>query len=332
MATLKDVAQKACVDVSTVSRALNNTSYVHPDTKARIYAAAKELGYHPNVVAKALRQGKSHTIGVVCPRLHLSIFSEVLQGIETQARALNYGTIISIFEDDPKAEKECLKRMRNGLVDGIIISASGKNNRLLQDIAASGIPLIQMIRRQDYKISSIEADYEGSGYQSVKYLYQKGRRHIGFVVGNLNLNPYCGRYDGYQKAIREFGLEEILAESTVPGNGFDHGYDCAQILMDNYSELDAIVTAKDTQGLGAMRAVRDRGLRIPEDIAVMSLTGHQLGNMLETRMTSLEMPAREMGEKASQMLISDIEAISETKKPTPFHLTFPFTLVEREST
>ena len=88
MATLKDVAKLACVDVSTVSRALNNTSYVHPDTKERIYAAAKELGYHPNIMAQALRQGKRHTIGVVVPRLHLAIFSEILQGIEQTARSM----------------------------------------------------------------------------------------------------------------------------------------------------------------------------------------------------------------------------------------------------
>lgn len=88
MATLKDVARLACVDISTVSRALNNTSYVHPETKKRVYAAAKELGYQPNVMAQALRQGKRRTIGVVVPRLHLAIFSEILQGIEEEARSL----------------------------------------------------------------------------------------------------------------------------------------------------------------------------------------------------------------------------------------------------
>ena len=114
MATLKDVARLACVDVSTVSRALNNTSYVHPDTKARIYAAAKELGYHPNVMAQALRQGRRHVIGVVVPRLHLAIFSEILQGIEREAGQLGYSTLICFTEDDPKAEKDCLNRLRGG--------------------------------------------------------------------------------------------------------------------------------------------------------------------------------------------------------------------------
>ena len=104
MATLKDVAKLANVDVSTVSRALNNTSYVHPDTKERIYAAAKELGYHPNVMAQALRQGKRHTIGVVVPRLHMAIFSEILQGIEQQASELGYATLICSTNDNPKTD------------------------------------------------------------------------------------------------------------------------------------------------------------------------------------------------------------------------------------
>lgn len=104
MATLKDVAQRACVDVSTVSRALNNTSYVHPETKARIVAAAKELGYRPNVMAKALRQGRRHTLGVIVPRLHLTLFSEILPGIEHEAERLGYSTLISTTDDDPQRE------------------------------------------------------------------------------------------------------------------------------------------------------------------------------------------------------------------------------------
>ena len=163
MATLKDVAKLANVDVSTVSRALNNTSYVHPDTKERIYAAAKELGYHPNIMAQALRQGKRHTIGVVVPRLHMAIFSEILQGIEQQAGELGYGTLICTTNDNPKTEKECLNRLRSGFVDGIIIAATGRNGRLLKDIQASGIAVTQLVRRQELELSSVVADYEACG-------------------------------------------------------------------------------------------------------------------------------------------------------------------------
>lgn len=105
MATLKDVAKLACVDVSTVSRALNNTSYVHPDTKARILAAVKELSYQPNVLAKGLRQGKRHTIGIVVPRLSMTVFAELIQGIDEEARYHGYSILVCTTEDDPDVER-----------------------------------------------------------------------------------------------------------------------------------------------------------------------------------------------------------------------------------
>ena len=116
------MAKLACADVSTVSHALNNTSYVHPDTKAKIYAAAKELGYHPNIMAQALRQGRRHTMSVVVPPLYLAFFSEILQGIE-EAQRLNYTTMVCVTEDDAKVEKERPNRLRSGFVDGIIRNA-----------------------------------------------------------------------------------------------------------------------------------------------------------------------------------------------------------------
>lgn len=331
MATLKDVARLACVDVSTVSRALNNTSYVHPDTKARIYAAAKELGYHPNVMAQALRQGKRHTIGVVVPRLHLAIFSEILHGIETEARRLGYATLISNTEDDPKIEKECLNRMRNGFVDGIIVAGTGRNGRILRDIQASGIAVTQIVRCQEWKFSSIVLDYEACGYDATKYLYSKGCRKIGLIAGALQLAPYKGRYEGYCKAADECGLERILSESTQPVNSFEYGYDCASQLLDENEDLDAIIASVDVQGLGAIRVLKELGVKVPEQLRVISLTGHSVGGMLETSMTSMEMPAREMGERAARTVIEDIEAPS-NQKPTPQHITFPSVLLEREST
>lgn len=331
MATLKDVAKLACVDVSTVSRALNNTSYVHPDTKARVYAAAKELGYHPNVMAQALRQGKRHTIGVVVPRLHLAIFSEILHGIEQEARRLGYATLISNTEDDPKVEKECLNRMRNGFVDGIIVAGTGRNGHLLRDIQASGIAMTQIVRCQEWKISSVVVDYEGCGYDATKYLTAKGCKKIGLIAGSLHLAPYKGRYNGYCKAVDEFGLEGIFSESIQPVNSFEYGYECATQLLEENPDLDAIIASVDVQGLGAIRVLKEQGVKVPQQVRVISLTGHAVGAMLETSMTSMEMPAREMGERAARTVIEDIEAPA-NQKLSPRHITFPSTLVEREST
>lgn len=331
MATLKDVAKLACVDVSTVSRALNNTSYVHPDTKARIYEAARQLGYHPNVMAQALRQGRRHTIGVVVPRLHLAIFSEVLQGVEEEARRHGYATLICVTEDDPKIESESLNRLRNGFVDGILIAATGRNGRLLRDVAASGIAVVQLVRPQERRLSSIVADYDACGYDAVHYLYDRGCREIGIITGPSTLAPYRVRYEGYRRAVEELGLQENVGESTSPGNSFEYGYQAAcQLLDDNYA-LDAILAAVDVQGLGAIRALTERGIAIPGQVRVMSLTGHAVGGMLGLTMTSMEIPAHLMGEKAVQMLLDEVEAPA-GRKLQPQHLTLSPTLVEREST
>lgn len=221
--------------------------------------------------------------------------------------------------------------MRNGFVDGIIIAGTGYNNRLLRDIQASGIAVIQLIRRQEKRISSIVADYEACGSDAVHFLYRKGCREIGLINGTLELAPYKGRHDGYCKAIKKLGLAENLSQSDYPVNSFEHGYECANQLLDDVPRLDAIMAAIDIQGLGAIRALTERKIRVPEEVKVISLTGHAVGAMLETSMTSMEMPAHEMGVRAAQMLIDAVDAPS-GEKPSVQHLTFATVLAEREST
>lgn len=330
MATLKDVARLACVDVSTVSRALNNTSYVHPDTKARICAAVKELSYQPNVLAQGLRQGKRHTIGVVVPHMQITVFTDIAQSIEVEARKLGYATLICHTDDDPSIEKECLNRLRNGFVDGIIIAGTGRNGHLVRDIHASGIAVTQIVRKQENTISSVIADYDACGYDTVKYLAAKGCKEIGLINGSTNLAPYRERYYGYHRAMEELGLFETCAESKEQYNSFEYGFQCTNELLEQNPDLDAIMAAADIQGMGAIRALKVRNIRVPEQIRIVSLTGHSIGGLLETSMTSLEIPAGEMGVKATHMAIDEIEAPSDMK-PDVEHVVFGTSLVERES-
>lgn len=331
MATLKDVARLACVDVSTVSRALNNTSYVHPDTKARIYAAVKELNYQPNLIAKSLRQGKRRTIGVVVPVVQLSIFAELLQGAEQELRRRGYGTLVCITNDDPQTERDCLTRLRNGLADGVIIAPTGKNSRLLRDLRSSGIAVVQIIRQQEPLISSVVADYASCGYQGVKYLAARGCRKIGLINGSTTLAPYRERYLGYRRALEELDLPELSVVSMQANNSFEYGYQCTNELLDQWPELDAVMAAVDIHGLGALRALKERGIRVPEQVRLLSLTGHSIGGLLETTMTAIEIPAQEMGRKAAAMLLEECEA-EDDAKPGVQHLSFAASLVARETT
>ena len=330
MATLKDVAKLAGVDVSTVSRALYDGSHVSKETRAKIIDVARKLGYKPNQAAQALRKGRTYSIGVLLPRLHLSSFSDILLGIEHAARDKGYSVLVCLTDDDPAVEKDYLNRMR-GRMDGIIIIPTGKNTKLLREISAEGTAVLQLLRCQVPEISSVVTENETNAYNAVCYLYGRGCRTIGLICGPQQLVPFRRHHEGYMRAADELGLEAVTVVDGRNATIFEYGYECTNMLLDRYPALDAVLTAVDVQGVGVMRALRDRNIRVPEKVRVMSLTGHELGRILETGMTAMEIPAREMGTKAVRMIVEDIEA-PEGRKRSVQHLTFEATLVEREST
>lgn len=331
MITLKDVAKLANVDVSTVSRCLNNKSYIHPETRAKIMAAVEELSYRPNVLAKSLREGKRNTIAVVIPKLSFSIFAEVASGIEQEAIRRGYATIICNTGDTKEEEKKCLNRLRNGFIDGLIVAGCGANKRLIREINSDEMPVVQVIRELDPLISSIVVDYADIGYRSVKYLYERGCRKIGLINGSMDIPPYAERYKGYKRAISELHLEEIAIDLDSNNRGMKYGYDCTNRLIDGYSHMDAIMAGTDAQGMGVLRAAKENGLSVPQDLQILSMTGYQVGDMLETSLTSMELPGYEIGNRATEMLIHMIEADKNKKIPVQ-HLRFDATLNEREST
>ena len=330
MATLKDVAKLANVDISTVSRALNNKGYVHEETKKKIIEAVEELSYHPNILAKGLRQGKKHTIAFVVPRIAITIYSDMIAPFSEAARKMNYECLICVSDDDVQQEKEILERLRGGTVDGIVISSTGKNNKLIREIKNEGVCILQAVRKQDESLSSIISDYYTTGYEAVRFLHMKGCRNIGLIIGNLSLHPYKERYAGYMKAVRELELEPIVVMDESNPNKVHYGMNCADKLIDQYPDLDGLLASVDAQGIGAIRELTQRGKRIPEDIRVMSLTGIRLGGFLETAMTAIEVPAGEIGETAAEIIIKDIE--SKAERRTVKNLVFNSTLVERETT
>ena len=329
MATLKDVAARAHVDISTVSRALNNTSYVHADTKKKILKVAKELGYRPNALARGLRQGRLNTIAIVVPMLSFSIFDEVVSGIEEEARKLGYSTLVVNTGGKAEVEKEALIRIQNGFIDGLVIAGGGENNKLIKKISAE-MPVVQVVRKQDSSISSVVVDYADIGYQCTMHLVDQGCANIGLINGAMMISPYTERYEGYKKAIKKKKLQEITAERESLMRGMKYGYDCCMTLLDENAHLDAILAATDAQGIGVLRALKERGLRAPEDIKVVSMTGHRVGDMLETSLTSAELPGGDMGARAASLLIDQIESEPGREQPLQ-HIQYTAKLMERES-
>ena len=333
MATLKDVARLACVDVSTVSRALSGKGYVHPNTRAKINAAVKQLSYQPNLLAKGLREGKRNVVGLVVPTLNLSVFSEIAQGIEERARQSGYETLLCHTDDDPDREEQLLRRLRSSYMDGLIIAPTGQNQRLLRDMRADGLPVVQVVRFQDKTLNSVVLNFYDCGYNGTRYLTDRGCRSVGLINGSTDLAPYRDRYRGYRRAMREAGLPELVANDLFPRHThFQSGYLGLQSLLQREGNLDGVVVSTDMQGLGAIRALKEAGMRVPEDVRLISLSGHSIGGMLETAMTSMEMPLMEMGRSAMEVLLKDLEARSTGAPTKAEHIVFEATLVRRETT
>lgn len=212
----------------------------------------------------------------------------------------------------------------------MIIASTGANKRIIRDISMQ-MPVVQVIRETDPHISSVVVDYVDIGYRAVKHLAEKGCKKIGLINGSAEISPYADRYKGYKKAIEELCLEEITAEHTSKLKGIRYGYDCTNELLDGNMHLDAILAATDAQGIGALRALKENGLRVPDDIRVLSMTGHRVGDMLETSLTSMELPGLEIGAQAADMAIHAINA--DKKQVTALqHLSFKAVLAERETT
>ncbi|SEA19065.1 transcriptional regulator, LacI family [Lachnospiraceae bacterium NK3A20] len=331
MSTLKDVAKLAHCNVSTVSRALNNTSYVHPETRARIMEAVKQLGYHPNVLKKGLQMGKRHTIGVVVPQIQLSIFGDLLPGIEQEAKKHGYAILISTTRDNAFTEKEELNRLRNGFIDGMIVAGTGRNNRLIRSIHADGIAITQIIRENDPLLGGVYVDYESIGYTAANYMYSKGCHHIGLINSSHLIIPYRDRMIGYKTAMKEHDLDPLTIELDTGVHSVQYGYDCALRLIDQEPRLDGILAGNDAQGIGVLRALRENGIACPDEIRVISMTGYEVGKMLETSLTAVELPAFEIGERACRMNIEEIERKDPDIWPKPKQVILDAKIVKRES-
>ena len=327
--TLKDVAEKAHVNVSTVSRALNNSGYVMPETKQRILQAVEELSYRPNLLLRNMRKGKRFTIGLIVPSIHLSLFGEIAQAIMEELNEKDYETLLSITFDNPAIESQALNRLRNGLIDGIIIAGTGRNNTLIRDIQAEGIPILQIVRNQDDCLPAIVGDYEKTAIEGVKFLHEKGCQGIAFINGTENIGPFEERLKGYKVGMRSIRQRRILPNSREKNDYFQDGYRLCNEILDGVQMVDGIMVSTDFIALGVYRSIKEHGFKVPWDIRLISLTGHQIGEQLETSLTSMELPAIKMGKKAARLLI---EMIEEDKDVRNNVYVFDSILVEREST
>jgi LacI family transcriptional regulator, galactose operon repressor len=309
--TMKRIAGELGVSITTVSKVLNNRDDIGHATRARVLAKVAELGYQPNAVARSLTLRRTHTLGVVIPDLMHSFFVEIVAGLEAAASARGYGLLLCSSNEDPAKERQELDMLRQRQVDGIVLgsaNASG-NTDLLEQLTSLGIALV-MIDRDDHpdvRCDRVVTDDLEVGRLATAHLLSQGRRAIAHITGTQVVHAKR-RADGYRAALKAAGAK-ARADWVVRG-GFKEadGYRGMKKLLSMKPRVDAVFAANDPSAIGAMKAIWDAGLRVPEDIAVVGAGDIALGDLLRVPLTTISWSREDQGRAAAELLLDRIDA------------------------
>jgi LacI family transcriptional regulator len=309
--TIKDIARELGISPSTVSRALKNHPDISAETKKAVHELAEKLNYQPNIVALNLRHRKTNTIGVVIPEIVHYFFSTVISGIESVAYEAGYNVILTQSNESAQREATDLKALFNSRVDGMLISISRETNHYehIESILAKDVPVVFFDRSYDNPNTSkvLVDDYEGA-YEAVKHLIEQGCRRIAHLEMAPGLAIAEDRKRGYIDALKDHNLP-VDDKLTIicPSGSLEDGQRAAEQLLSLKKRPDSIFANNDLLAFGAMQVIKKRGLRIPDDIAIVGYSNWFFSALMDPPLSSVHQPGFEMGMEAARLLISQIE-------------------------
>jgi len=326
--TGKDVAQLAGVSVATVSRALNNLPDVSDDTRAKVLWAAEQLGYRPSRVARRLRVQVSQILGLIVSDVANPFFPSVVRGIEDVAHAHGYTLLLCNSDEDPAKESLYADVLLAEKVAGVITVPTREDSLAYKSLSSHGIPIVVMDRRlRVLDVDTVLVENRKGAYAGVQHLIQLGHRRIGLISGPMEITTGRERHEGCANALSDYGIP--LDNSLVRIGDFKQqsGYRQAYELLDVSPAPTAIFVANNLMALGALSAIREKGLVIPRDVAFISFDDMACARVLDPPLTVVAQPTYELGHSAAELLL---ERIADRTRPT-VHLELQTRLIVRES-
>lgn len=323
-ATLKDVARLAKVSTVTVSNVLNGRPNVSEATKSRVLNAVKRTNYSVNIAAKGLAGGHTNTIGVLIPDIATQYMGEIVWGISQEARAANIEMLISTALDTAR-ERNQLYFLEN-ITDGIILVLPHNDDDNLQ-FSASGKPMVMVDHRgSTIKLPAINVDNYAGGRMATEYLLGLGHTRIGFISGLFEAS--AARLRGYKEALINAGIS-FHKQWVVAGDFLQpSGFTATNQLLSLSNPPTAIFAANDLMAFGALEAVKEHGLRVPQDISVIGFDDIPMASQVFPPLTTIRQPLAEMGRAAVRMMLAKLRGV----EPPSQRITLATELVERAST
>ena len=307
--TLETIADRTGFSTSTVSRVLSGKSKdgrISEKTAETIRKAAEETGYTPNILAQNLRKGRTFTIGLVVPDISNPYFAEITSVIVAEAKRNGYTTIVTDTMESETAQNDSVCALVSRKVDGMIIVPCGSDPKFLEEINEHTTPVILVDRYfENSRLPYVSTNNRQGGFDGTSILLRNGHRKIACIQGNLASVPNRRRIEGYRAALRKAGLEK---EERIVGNDFavQNGYIETKLLLESPDRPTAIFALSNTIGLGAIRAIREAGLRIPEDISIVSFDNNVYLDYLIPAVTRIGQRVEEMGRMAVKLLLESI--------------------------
>ncbi len=331
--TIYDIANSADVSIATVSRVLNGSSSVAVKTKAKVLESARILGYVPNPSARSLAQKKVNVVSAIVPVMTTYFFMEVLRGVQDILSGSDLDLLIFSSDRLANIDDQIQRALHPGRSGGALLFSVPVNQQRIDMLGRSDIPVV-LVDSEHQNFDSISINNEHGGHLAVTHLLERGCRKIGLIMGHEKSVPASKRMVGYKTALRDNNIpvdDRIIIEcADERTDGFTErdGYVAMNELLDRGIDLDAIFVTSDIQALGAMHAAKDRGIAIPQDLAVVGFDDIQVSSHIG--LTTIRQPMFEMGRQAANRLLTRIEA--NEMVPLTTQTVFVPKLIEREST
>jgi LacI family transcriptional regulator len=303
--TLRDVAKQAGVAPITVSRVINRAQNVSPETRARVEQAIDELGYVPNRLARSLRLSRTHTLALVVTDITNPFWTTVVRGVEDAAQDAGFNVILCNTDESEAKQEQYLDVLLQKRVDGILLVPARASEAVVKWIQKQATPVVVLDRR----LHSVQADVVrgnslDGAYQLVQHLLALGHRGIAVLSGPEDVSTSVDRVEGYRRALEEAGLP-IRADWMHCGRfSQESGYEMARCILTCPQRPTALFAVNNFIAIGAMRALREAGLRVPEDMSVVAFDNHTSDLVIEPFLTVADQPAYEMGLRAARLLIA----------------------------
>jgi LacI family transcriptional regulator len=325
--TLSEIAKIAGVSRMTASRALNNQPGVSEATREEILRIADEMGYVANPLAQKLSAGKSHIIGAIA-QLHTSYTSDLVMGIGSAVRGAGYEMLLYSLPGNDSQPPHSVVSLLQQIADGLIAILPYESG-YLEELARFDVPVITIdAQSDDPPFPFVIADSYQGGRLAVRHLAELGHRHIGCIAGDLRLSSARGRLQAYRDMVAQLDLDDD--EGLIVGGGFSHkeGFDAAKQLLTLTDIPTGIVAANDTTAFGALAAIREAGLSVPEDISLVGFDDIPLASEMHPTLTTIRQPLHEMGRSAINLLLARIVGLEVPTNRT----ILPVKLIVRQST